>query len=765
MTVHVQVPSLADSPSSRVIKIQINLKVDSSVSGKSQCVGVVMAKILIVATQFPGLTSHGGTSRPTYMLAKRLAGLQHSITVAVGRTEFRLTNKISSNFSNEGIRLIEVKNSGVGVSPWWLEFQFNVANLIHESGPYDLIISQEWQSPLALCVRSHFLSTPIITWCHGGSIYDNLGNNFAEQNPVKILENSLEQKQIEFSSRVVFPSQYLCSLYADLGIVSQRSNIIPLFFPENLLANIDQGKSPCIAFVGGLTKRKGFDLFIEHARSLLEIHPNLEVRVYGKELDFSRKDLQRLKASKITRIEFFENKQTEEIWAELSSRNTTLICPSRIDNSPGVIYEALASGSKVLVSDSQGGFELSKYAETTLKRLSELQLDEMLEFILSEPLNKIDIALINKQTAESWEALIADIAKERSEPDSRVGFKVSVIIATKDRIDFLRHAISSLCVQHDYVGELIVVDDGSRDIYEVSSLLNEMQLPFKTRLVKNAASVGPGLSRNRGVQESTFEYVCFLDDDNLFFPNHLEIVTSLAREKSLDAVTTYLAQAFSNKPLDFSNKLVHAQVAVFCGDLFGNLNVAINLASDTHLLIKRSVFDSVGGFNNLPGTSQEDWGLALKIIGSGAKFESTFRPTVLYRLNSDGVQAQGHGLKHNLPVNEGAQKLFLDGGTIAELARIALSPPSYNGHPRLSKSFRYGLRLLKAGQFRILFRGVLNKSNSKMVHLVNGFKQAIFRGPMIFRYVYVAIGMVVKGNFSNAIKSFLRVIGRNFSKE
>ena len=726
-----------------------------------------MARILIVTTQFPGLTSHGGISRPTYTLAKMLIGLHHSITVAVGRTELPVTAKLRSSFSDEGIRLIQIKNTGIAVTPWWLEFQFNVTKIVEENGPFDLIISQEWQAPLALCIRNNFLKVPIITWCHGGSIYENLGNNFLEQDPIKILENSLEQKQIEYSAKVVAPSKYIFSLYESFGIDLPNPTVIPLFFPEKMPVNIGSSKYPCIAFVGGLSNRKGFDIFIDYAQRLLELQPNLEVRVYGRELDFNRKDLKVLKEYKVANIEFYDDKNTEEIWEELGARNTTLICPSRIDNSPGVIYEALANGCKVLVSETQGGFELLKYAETSLKQLGDLNLGEMIEFISSEPQVKLDIEEINNQIAVSWDSLIRELTKQKldSVPEGMNGFKVSVIIATKDRVNFLRSAITSLFIQQDFVGELIIVDDGSKDNQEVSILLEEMQLPFKSLLVQNSKSLGPGLSRNIGVSHATHEFVCFLDDDNLMYPNHLMTLTSLSERENLDAVTTYLAQAFSEKPLALTDKLVHAQIAVFCGNLFGNLNTVINLASDTHLLIKKSVFESIGGFNAIPGTSQEDWGLALKIIASGFRFESTCKPTVLYRLNSDGVQAQGHGLKHNIPIHEGTMKLFSDGNTITDLARLALSQPLRNHHPKLRKNINYGIRLIKVGHFSVLFRGILNKIKTGRFRISHRFQRSIFQGPMFFRYIFVLTSLVAKGKFSVAANSTQSLIRRKFFKK
>lgn len=93
---------------------------------------------------------------------------------------------------------------------------------------------------------------------------------------------------------------------------------------------------------------------------------------------------------------------------------------------------------------------------------------------------------------------------------------VSVIIPVFDRREPLERAIRSLQTQtvHDF--EIVVVDDHSTlDILSVTQ-------KYGTRYLK---TVGKGVSaaRNTGVQSSNSEWIAFLDSDDEWLPNKLEM--------------------------------------------------------------------------------------------------------------------------------------------------------------------------------------------------------------------------------------------------
>jgi len=95
---------------------------------------------------------------------------------------------------------------------------------------------------------------------------------------------------------------------------------------------------------------------------------------------------------------------------------------------------------------------------------------------------------------------------------------VSVIIPVYDRLEYIGEAIESVLVQTHEDYEIIVVDDGST--VDVSSVLT----PYMNK-IKFVTQSHTGLSaaRNTGIENSSGEFLAFLDDDDLFEPRKLEV--------------------------------------------------------------------------------------------------------------------------------------------------------------------------------------------------------------------------------------------------
>jgi len=108
--------------------------------------------------------------------------------------------------------------------------------------------------------------------------------------------------------------------------------------------------------------------------------------------------------------------------------------------------------------------------------------------------------------------------------------KVSVIIPSYNRYAYLRNAIQSVKNQTHKNIELIVVNDASTEPEYYSRELIDM-LPewgfvvhSKTRSEKYVGDQGrAAYTRNIGIQIATGDYVAFLDDDDYWLPNKLEV--------------------------------------------------------------------------------------------------------------------------------------------------------------------------------------------------------------------------------------------------
>jgi teichuronic acid biosynthesis glycosyltransferase TuaG len=93
---------------------------------------------------------------------------------------------------------------------------------------------------------------------------------------------------------------------------------------------------------------------------------------------------------------------------------------------------------------------------------------------------------------------------------------ISVIIPFFNRFDLVNKAINSIVNQTYDNWEIILVDDCS---YELFTLKNS---DSRIKLFRNEKNSGPGASRQRGVQKSKGNLICFLDSDDIYLPGFLE---------------------------------------------------------------------------------------------------------------------------------------------------------------------------------------------------------------------------------------------------
>mgnify|MGYP001457822824 CR=1 FL=1 len=112
---------------------------------------------------------------------------------------------------------------------------------------------------------------------------------------------------------------------------------------------------------------------------------------------------------------------------------------------------------------------------------------------------------------------------------------VSVIIPSYNRYDQLLVAIYSVKNQTYKNIEIIVIDDGSSDERYKNKIDNVtmINLGENCSKIKLGYSSG-GLSRNCGLKHANGKYIAFLDDDDYWLPNKLELqVNILRKEKNI----------------------------------------------------------------------------------------------------------------------------------------------------------------------------------------------------------------------------------------
>ncbi|MEP7209471.1 MAG: glycosyltransferase family A protein [Alphaproteobacteria bacterium] len=94
--------------------------------------------------------------------------------------------------------------------------------------------------------------------------------------------------------------------------------------------------------------------------------------------------------------------------------------------------------------------------------------------------------------------------------------RLSVIVPTRDRPAFLRQALASIRALEgaDLSFEILVGDNGS------SAETHLVTAEFGATYIK-VAEQGASAARNAGLRAATGEFICFLDDDDVWLPGHI----------------------------------------------------------------------------------------------------------------------------------------------------------------------------------------------------------------------------------------------------
>jgi glycosyltransferase involved in cell wall biosynthesis len=172
---------------------------------------------------------------------------------------------------------------------------------------------------------------------------------------------------------------------------------------------------------------------------------------------------------------------------------------------------------------------------------------------------------------------------------------ISVIIPVYNQEKFLAQAIDSVLSQN-YKGkiEVIISDDGSTD---KSIAIAETYLP-KVVILKKPLNCNQGVSsaRNRGMRAATQKYVCFLDSDDFYLPDHLQKISKVLE------CNDSLGFAFCRmlEVQEIENKLKYrdwTQERITENDILNPVITRSNIISTNTLMFKHEVFTSAGLFN------------------------------------------------------------------------------------------------------------------------------------------------------------------------
>jgi glycosyltransferase involved in cell wall biosynthesis len=227
--------------------------------------------------------------------------------------------------------------------------------------------------------------------------------------------------------------------------------------------------------------------------------------------------------------------------------------------------------------------------------------------------------------------------------------RVSVIIPAYNQGCFLVSAIESVLAQTYQDFEIVVVDDGSTDnTAEVAQSYSDPRVRYVYQ-----DNRGLSAARNTGIRHSAGEFLSFLDSDDLFLPEKLELLTAVLDDRSDVGFVAGQAQ-----PIDEQGKPTGK---LFATPLPENGRELLN-GNPLHVgsvLLRREWQERVGFFDESL-RSYEDWDMWLRLARAGCRMSWVARPVSLYRFHR--AQMTRDGSQMTVATFAVLDKLFNDPG-------------------------------------------------------------------------------------------------------
>ncbi len=207
---------------------------------------------------------------------------------------------------------------------------------------------------------------------------------------------------------------------------------------------------------------------------------------------------------------------------------------------------------------------------------------------------------------------------------------VSVIMSVYNGANYIAQAIQSVLDQTYHNFELIIVDDGSTD--NTSQIVSS----FDNHSIRYIYQQNQGQSsaRNTGIQIAQGKYICFIDHDDIFLKDKLQLQVTLLDTHPQVGLVYGWADVIDSSGHSTRDTLT----ATYEGDVLRTLLRHNFIRSPSLVMCRREVFDKVGIFDRqLPPC--EDYDMWIRIAYAGYEVACVQSLITQYRVHTTNASS------------------------------------------------------------------------------------------------------------------------------
>lgn len=621
-------------------------------------------RICLVTEELSGAGSYGGIGAAFLELAHLLAS-QHSVEILYcpeGDLQADAIHQIKHDLDVRNIKLTLLDMESYVAERLQQHRSYAVMKFFENNSPFDVIHFHDWKglgffTQIAKNQGLILQDTTIVVQVHGPTRWTLECNHILPEHPGLLRLDHMERVSVRLADIVVCPSQYILDWMIERGVINSAERCRIIKNPCAAISNLfnSSGRDPWrvtgpadvehVVFYGRHENRKGFSDFCGALSKLngFLTEKQIAVTFLGPFGTVDGRPSGRVLADRARKWTFTLNVvphlDRNGAISYLSDRPDALVViASPIENSPYTVLEAIALGNPVLTSSLGGAKELihsddhhsvlfapgpdglaQKIRETAENRAVRPRLSESIESVSRQWLDfhrSLPHRVIQAQIKESP--------------------KVTLGITTHERPDKLFDAVESALRQTYQNIEVVVVDDGSTSPKTIAAL-SEIENRLKSSGGKFIRQENKylGAARNAAANATQSDYLCFLDDDNILFPNAIETLVGVATRTGADVVNCIVLTMSESRRREAIRNMEHFDEKVRWIPMAGPLSMMPieNVIGDATAMIKRSTFENVGGYTELRDVGYEDYEFFCRVMQIGGKMEICPRPLYFYEVD------------------------------------------------------------------------------------------------------------------------------------
>jgi glycosyltransferase involved in cell wall biosynthesis len=218
--------------------------------------------------------------------------------------------------------------------------------------------------------------------------------------------------------------------------------------------------------------------------------------------------------------------------------------------------------------------------------------------------------------------------------------RVSVVIPCYNRASVIARAVKSALAQTHADLEVVVVDDGSEDAVSLAAVLKEFDAQ-RVRLVRHLTNRNGAAARNTGVRESRGELIAFLDSDDEWAVDKLELQVGRFEDLEEPQAVIYCRSVVVTEATGNSEGAIWPQRSIGRNERMGDyLFLNRGFLQTSSILMSRELALATPFNEQL--RRHQDYDLLLRLEAQGCVFSMVEKPLVT--VHWEEMQSTARGL-------------------------------------------------------------------------------------------------------------------------